>query len=81
MANAEIDRLQIQVDYEAGQSANGVTQLTQALTGLQAIISPSASKLTTFSNGLKKMNAEMANLQMADLQSFNKNIAKYKSRY
>lgn len=75
MANAEIDRLQIQVDYEAGQSANGITQLTQALNGLQTIISPSASKLTTFSNGLKKMNAEMASLQTADLQSFNKNIS------
>lgn len=74
MANAEIDRLQIQVDYEAGQSANGITQLTQALSGLQIAIAPSVNKLTSFANGLNKINAQISNINVADLQGFKSNI-------
>lgn len=70
MAEAQIDKLSLEIDYQAGQSATGIDNLVSSIEKLKNATSNTVSILTRVSNGIGKFKDRARELSEVDTDTF-----------
>lgn len=70
MAEAQIDKLSLEIDYQAGQSATGIDSLVSSVEKLKNATSGTVSILTRVSNGLSKFKNSTQQLSDINTDTF-----------
>lgn len=70
MSEAQIDKLSLEIDYQAGQSATGIDSLVSSVEKLKNATSGTVSILTRVSNGLSKFKNSTQQLSDINTDTF-----------
>lgn len=75
MAETSIDKLSVEIDYEAQQANNGLKNLKQTIAEFQALLPQTSSNFSKVNSAINTLTKRVNSLNAIDTSSFNKKIS------
>lgn len=75
MAETSIDKLSVEIDYEAQQANNGLKNLKQTIAEFQALLPQTSSNFSKVNSAINTLTKRVNSLNTIDTSSFNKKIS------